>query len=298
MLGTTWQVIANLAAANKRHGRRPCCPKEGSTGWSDTWMVSSKAEHPNCMYMWMDYITSPDVQAQVAYYFGEAPANPKACDLITDDPTHCDVYKATDEAFYDGAPLLGHATQGVPRRQGERLRPVLRVDQGLDGDQGLTASRRVEGAGGRRPSSRRRPDVDGAARGTGGHGAPRGACDAPPVGRAWHDAHRRAGGVAAGRSTSARCGAVRHVALHASTTDGLVVEQRSALDNFQRDPRPSRSTATSRSAPSPSPRSVTVIDIAARPADRRSSWPRSPRPRWRGPAGRRWCSCRCGPATS
>ena len=75
-------------------------PKEGSTGWSDTWMVSSKAAHPNCMYMWMDYITSPAVQAQVAYYFGEAPANPKACDLITfDDATHCDVFKATDEAF-------------------------------------------------------------------------------------------------------------------------------------------------------------------------------------------------------
>ena len=70
-------------------------------------MISSKAKHPNCMYMWMDYITSPDVQAQVAYYFGEAPANPKACALITDDPTHCDVYKATDQAFYDGAATSG-----------------------------------------------------------------------------------------------------------------------------------------------------------------------------------------------
>ena len=29
-------------------------PKEGSTGWSDTWMISSKAKHPNCMYKWMD----------------------------------------------------------------------------------------------------------------------------------------------------------------------------------------------------------------------------------------------------
>ena len=62
-------------------------------------MISSEAAHPNCMYQWMDYITSPEVQAQVAYYFGEAPANPKACDLITDDPTHCDVFKATDADF-------------------------------------------------------------------------------------------------------------------------------------------------------------------------------------------------------
>src|SRR6185295_11320614 len=100
VLGTTWQVIANLAKANNAPVET-VFPKEGSTGWSDTWMVSSKAKHPNCMYMWMDYITTPEVQAQVAYYFGEAPANPKACDLITDDPTHCDTYKATDAAFYD-----------------------------------------------------------------------------------------------------------------------------------------------------------------------------------------------------
>jgi putative spermidine/putrescine transport system substrate-binding protein len=98
VLGTTWQVIKNLAAANGAPVET-VYPKEGSTGWSDTWMISSKAKHPNCMYMWMNYITSPEVQAQVAYYFGEAPANTKACDLITDDPTHCDVYKAKDDAF-------------------------------------------------------------------------------------------------------------------------------------------------------------------------------------------------------
>ena len=100
-LGTTWQVIANLALANKAPVAT-VLPKEGSTGWSDTWMISSKSRHPNCMYMWMDYITSPEVQAQVAFYFGEAPANPKACALITADPTHCDVFKAEDSAFAKG----------------------------------------------------------------------------------------------------------------------------------------------------------------------------------------------------
>ena len=101
MIGTTWQVITNLATANGAP-LKTVVPKEGSTGWSDTWMISSKAAHPNCMYMWMDYITSPKVQAQVAYYFGEAPANPKACAEIAtlyQDTTHCDVFKATDEAF-------------------------------------------------------------------------------------------------------------------------------------------------------------------------------------------------------
>src|SRR6478735_6543772 len=99
VIGTTWQVIANLIGTDNKVQVNTVLPKEGATGWSDTWMLSSKAAHPNCMYMWMDYITSPEVQAQVAYYFGEAPANPKACDLITDDPTHCDVFKAKDADF-------------------------------------------------------------------------------------------------------------------------------------------------------------------------------------------------------
>jgi len=54
-------------------------PKEGVTGWLDTWMLSSKAKHPNCAYMWMGYITSPKVQAQQATFYGETPVNRKAC---------------------------------------------------------------------------------------------------------------------------------------------------------------------------------------------------------------------------
>ena len=40
-------------------------PEEGSTAWSDNWMVHPDAANPNCAYMWMNYITSPDVQAEV-----------------------------------------------------------------------------------------------------------------------------------------------------------------------------------------------------------------------------------------
>ena len=50
-------------------------PKEGSTGWSDTWMISSTAKHPNCMYMWMDYIISPVPNATATVFFGEAPVS-------------------------------------------------------------------------------------------------------------------------------------------------------------------------------------------------------------------------------
>ena len=58
-MGTTWQVIANLLAADKVP-IKTVLPKEGSTGWSDTWMLSSKAQHPNCMAKWMNWIETPE----------------------------------------------------------------------------------------------------------------------------------------------------------------------------------------------------------------------------------------------
>ena len=75
-------------------------PKEGATGWSDTWMISSKAAHPNCMYQWMDWIVSPKVNAQVAEWFGEAPAQTKAC-AETADKNFCTTFHATDAAYAD-----------------------------------------------------------------------------------------------------------------------------------------------------------------------------------------------------
>jgi putative spermidine/putrescine transport system substrate-binding protein len=101
VLGTSWQFIVNLIDADKKP-IKAILPEEGSTGWSDTWMVSSKSQHPNCAYAWLNYIGGPDGNAASAYYFGEAPANAKACDVIatTDkDPTFCDTFHAGDEAY-------------------------------------------------------------------------------------------------------------------------------------------------------------------------------------------------------
>jgi putative spermidine/putrescine transport system substrate-binding protein len=99
VIGTTWQVIANLAESEKVPVKA-ILPDEGATGWSDTWMVGADAKHPNCAYEWMDWIASPKVQAQVAEYFGEAPANPKACDY-TSDKGFCTTYHADDKAYSD-----------------------------------------------------------------------------------------------------------------------------------------------------------------------------------------------------
>ena len=97
VIGTTWQVIVNTAVAEKAPVKA-ILPDEGSTGWSDTWMVSAKSKHTNCAYMWLNWIVSPTANAQVAEYFGEAPANVKACELTT-DKNHCATYHADDAAY-------------------------------------------------------------------------------------------------------------------------------------------------------------------------------------------------------
>ena len=99
VLGTTWQVNINLAKSEgtKVEGIKPV---EGSTGWSDTWMISSKAKNPNCAYMWMNHIASPAANAGVAEWFGEAPSNAKSCDL-TADKNHCATFHAADDAYWE-----------------------------------------------------------------------------------------------------------------------------------------------------------------------------------------------------
>ena len=42
LVGTTWQVVANFAEGEGAT-IATTKPKEGATGWSDTWMLSSKA---------------------------------------------------------------------------------------------------------------------------------------------------------------------------------------------------------------------------------------------------------------
>ena len=96
--GTAWRVTAH-AAQKAKAPVDTVIPEEGATGWSDTWMISSRAEHPNCMYKWMNWISSPRVQAQVGEYFGEAPANPKAC-TYTRDKGFCGEYHVSDVDFY------------------------------------------------------------------------------------------------------------------------------------------------------------------------------------------------------
>jgi putative spermidine/putrescine transport system substrate-binding protein len=97
-VGTTWQVIVNVAKAEGAKVEA-VLPKEGATGWSDTWMLGAKSKNKTCGYKFIDHIVSPAANAAVAEYFGEAPANKKACALTT-DKSHCATFHAEDEDYF------------------------------------------------------------------------------------------------------------------------------------------------------------------------------------------------------
>ncbi len=81
VIGASWPYQTNTLIAAKAPVK-DLIPKEGATGWADTWMLSSHAKHPNCAYKWLAWISTPKVQAQQAIYFGETPANTKACAIM------------------------------------------------------------------------------------------------------------------------------------------------------------------------------------------------------------------------
>jgi putative spermidine/putrescine transport system substrate-binding protein len=92
VVGTSWQVIQNSITTGNTE---VVLPKEGTTGWSDTWMISSQAANPNCAYAWLDYIASPEANAQATGYFGEAPSSEAACEFRED----CEAFHAGDADY-------------------------------------------------------------------------------------------------------------------------------------------------------------------------------------------------------
>jgi putative spermidine/putrescine transport system substrate-binding protein len=78
VIGASWPYQTNTLAADKVPVK-DLIPVQGATGWADTWMLSAHAKHPNCAYKWVNWVSTPKVQAQQAISFGETPANTKAC---------------------------------------------------------------------------------------------------------------------------------------------------------------------------------------------------------------------------
>jgi putative spermidine/putrescine transport system substrate-binding protein len=98
IIGAGWPLMTNDL---KKAGLNVAevLPKEGVTGWSDSWMLSAKAKNPICAYKYMNYMTSPEVQAKVADVTAYSPANLKTCPVVGD--ARCKALHITDTTYYD-----------------------------------------------------------------------------------------------------------------------------------------------------------------------------------------------------
>ena len=247
-------------------------------GWS-----RRRPSHPNCMYMWMDYITSPDGAGPGGGVLRRGAGQPEG---LRPDHRRPDALRRRSRPPTRPSPTAIYFW-ATPRKEcldgsGERLRPLLRVDQGLDRDQGLT-HRDGRGDGGRRaPPS---PDVDEGPRD--GRSRRVLAVAAPPSAGPARGAHRRAGGCG--------CWSLYIGSLVSLFLTSLYTTRRGRHRHREDD---QRSTTTSSCSTSrvyrdvalrtrrASPRSVTVIDLVlALPIAFFIA--KVATARWRAPAGRR-----------
>jgi len=114
VLGAGWSLMTNDL---KKAGLNVAevIPKEGVTGWSDSWMLSKNAAHPICAYKYMNYVTSPKVQAQVTDVTGYTPANLKSCPVVGEE--RCNALHITDASYYSKIKYWETPTQPTNYKQ-------------------------------------------------------------------------------------------------------------------------------------------------------------------------------------
>jgi putative spermidine/putrescine transport system substrate-binding protein len=98
VIGASWPYQTLTLQADKAPVK-DLVPKEGATGWLDTWMVSSHTKNLDCAYKWLAWISTPKVQAEQAISFGETPVNPKACSYMNKQS------KGSCQQYHANAPL-------------------------------------------------------------------------------------------------------------------------------------------------------------------------------------------------
>ena len=161
VVGTTWQYQVNVL-----QGATPPVPVEadqarrkGTTGWSDTLddLVQGQATRTACTSGWTGSSRRrPTRMATV--WFGEAPVSQaglrRGREAVARSlrPVPCD-----RRGLLQGRVLLEHAERRVPRRPGPDLQGLLRLDEGLDRDQGLIAREPRDGP--RLPTGSRGPRI-------------------------------------------------------------------------------------------------------------------------------------------
>lgn len=104
---TSWPYQVNLLQADGQP-IASTIPSEGATGWADTTMMSSKAPHPQCAYLWIEHSLDPKVQGDIAAWFGSNPAVPAGCtssELLTADGCKLNGFDDFDKIYFWKTPI-------------------------------------------------------------------------------------------------------------------------------------------------------------------------------------------------
>jgi putative spermidine/putrescine transport system substrate-binding protein len=100
VIGAAWPYQYSTLIADKEPVKQ-IIPSEGATGWADTWMLSAHAKDPNCAYKWVNWVSTPKVQAEQAISYGETPVNTKACRYMEKiEKGSCGLYHADAPSTY------------------------------------------------------------------------------------------------------------------------------------------------------------------------------------------------------
>jgi putative spermidine/putrescine transport system substrate-binding protein len=84
---SAWPFQVNLLVADGQP-IASTVPEEGATGWADTTMMATEAPNPKCAMAWLNHSITPQIQGDLASWFGSVPAVPSACEdneLLGDD---------------------------------------------------------------------------------------------------------------------------------------------------------------------------------------------------------------------
>lgn len=103
----SWPLQVNLLQADGQP-IASVIPDEGATGWADTTMMSSKAPHPKCAYLWLEHSLNPKVQGDVAAWFGSNPSVPAGCtasELLTADGCKLNGFNDFDKIYFWKTPI-------------------------------------------------------------------------------------------------------------------------------------------------------------------------------------------------
>jgi putative spermidine/putrescine transport system substrate-binding protein len=102
VVGSSWPYQVQVLQTSDVPVRK-IVPSEGATAWADSWLLAKRATHPNCAYLWLRYVSTATVQAQMALFLRESPVNRFACPLMDQ------VELGSCAAYYGSSPprLLG-----------------------------------------------------------------------------------------------------------------------------------------------------------------------------------------------